>query len=288
MNSVRLPIYLIASGLIMYVLLIAPFAVYMRNKPIVEKLGYVPSVKLLKPLSVDQKELTAASLVFKVMMYFGGLMNQEEQSAILQQQPDFAGMSRLLHNAVHLDPYNKDAYYFAQGFLTWDAHQFKVANNLLDYGMKYRTWDWQLPYFAGFNYAFFLKDYATAAGYYRRAGDLSGIDLHKSLAGRYLQQSGHTDLAIVYLKDMLKTSKESSITRLYQVRLQAFQEVRKIEQARDHYQHKLGRLPTSIEQLQQLGYLQTKPIDPYGGHFYFEPTGAVATTSKFAFATKNK
>src|ERR1035437_4961022 len=51
--------------------------------------------------------------------------------------------------------------------------------------MKYRTWDWQLPFFAGFNSAFFLKDYAAAARYYQRAGELSGSDLSRLLAGRY-------------------------------------------------------------------------------------------------------
>lgn len=282
------PFLLFLSGLLVYSLLILPFTTYMRNKPIEEKLGYVPSIKLLKPLSADQKELVGASLVMKVLMYFGGAVSKAQEGRLITEPVDLQGMSRLLHGAVRLDPYNMDAYYFAQGFLTWDARQFKVANDLLDYGMQYRTWDWQLPFFAGFNHAFFLKDYARAAGYYQRAGELSGSSLHINLAGRYMQEAGQTDLAIVYLAAMEKGERNPAMKKSYQIRLQAFQEVRRIELARDRFKTERNVLPTSVEQLQQAGYLQPAPVDPYGGRFYLEPSGKVATTSKFAFAGVKK
>lgn len=283
----RSPVVLLLVGLLAYGLLITPFASYMRNKPIEEKLGYVPSVKVLKPLSCDQKELAGASLVFKVMMYFGELVSNAA-SGNPGAGADLQGMSRLLHNTVQLDPYNMDAYYFAQSFLTWDARQFNVANDLLDYGMRYRTWDWYLPFFAGFNHSFFLQDYAKAAQYYRKAGEVSGSDLHIQLAGRYLQQSGQTDLAIVYLAGMVKSAKNAAVRKSYQTRLKAFQELRRIEMARDGFLKETGRLPATVEQLVRGGYLSPAPVDPYGGHFYIDDSGKVATTSKFAFATNKK
>lgn len=284
----KLPFILIAGGLILYALLLMPFASYMSNKPIEEKLGYVPSIKLLKPLSADQKELAAASLVMKVLMYFGGIVGKAQDGRIISEPPDLQGMSRLLHGAVQLDPYNMDAYYFAQGFLTWDAKQYKVANSLLEYGMKYRTWDWYLPFFAGFNSAFFMKDYVKAAEYYTRAAELSGSSLHKSLAGRYLQESGQTELAIDYLSAMEKGEKNQAMKKNYQIRLVAFTEIRRIELARDHFVARHGSPPVSVSQLVQTGYLRPSPVDPYGGSFYFAANGNVATTSKFVFATKNK
>ena len=284
----RSPMLLLLIGIIAYGLVIGPFTSYMRNKPVEEKLGYVPSIKLLKALSADQKELTAAMLVFKVMMYFGDLVGKGPEGPVITEQPDLQGMSRLLHGAVQLDPYNLDAYYFAQGFLTWDAHQFKVANDLLEYGMKYRTWDWYLPFFAGFNSAFFLKDYKKAAEMYKRAGDLSGQDLHMGLAGRYMQESGQTELAIIYLTGMVKSAKNQAIRQSYLVRLQAFRQVLRIEAARDRFRADQGHFPVSVEQLVQSGYLTPAPVDPYGGRFYLEDAGKVTTTSKFAFATRNK
>ena len=271
--------------LVSYGVLIIPFTTYLHHKPFVEKLGYVPSVTALKIVAADQKELVAASLVLKVIMYFGGLTGNDNQAVI---QPDYQGMSRLLHGAVQLDPYNMDAYYFAQAFLTWDAKQYKLANNLLDYGMKYRTWDWYLPFFAGFNSAYFLKDYAAAARYYQRASKLSGSDLFTLLAGRYMQESGQTQLAIAYLTAMEKGERNDTLKQGYQIRLKAFHEVRRIELARDSFRKARGHLPNTVEQLVQNGFLAPPPVDPYGGHFYLDPDGNVATTSKFAFAGVKK
>lgn len=273
--------------LLVYGAILGPFTSYMKLKPIEEKLGYVPSVNLLRYISTDHKELVAASLVMKVTMYFGGLVEKQQASSIVQP-PDYAGMSRILHGAVKLDPYNTDAYYFAQAFLTWDVKQYRLANELLDYGMKYRTWDWYLPFFAGFNSAYFLKDYPAAARYYKRAGDLSGSDLSKLLAGRYMQESGQTDLAIAYLTAMERGERNQAIKKNYQIRLRAFREVRRIEVARDCYRETRGTMPASVGLLVSEGFLTPPPKDPYGGEFYFEPNGKVATTSKFAFAGVKK
>jgi len=128
-----------------------------------------------------------------------------------------------------LDPYNMDAYYFAQTILAWDVKQYQLANNLLDFGMKYRTWDWMLPFFAGFNSAYFLKDYKKAADYYKRAGELNGSVLSISLAGRYMQESGQTELAIAYLSAMEINERNLAIKKNYQTRLKAFKEVHRIE-----------------------------------------------------------
>jgi tetratricopeptide (TPR) repeat protein len=268
--------------MILYGLLIIPFTSYLHNKPFVEKLGYVPAVPALKVVATDCKELVAASLVLKVVTYFGGILDKEENRAPIR--PDYMSMSRLLHGAVKLDPYNMDAYYFAQAFLTWDVKQYKLANALLDYGMKYRTWDWYLPFFAGFNSAYFMKDYAAAARYYQRAGELSGSDLSKLLAGRYMQASGHTEMAIGYLTAMLKSEHNSALKKSYQLRLKAFQEAHRVEVARDRYHEKRGVMPTTIEQLVSEGFLSPPPKDPYGGQFYLEADGKVETTSKYAFA----
>lgn len=275
----------VSSGvvfLILYLALITPFTTYLKNKPFVEKLGYVPSVTALKAVAADFKELVAASLVLKVLMYFGGLVDEAPNQVAVP--PDYMSMSRLLHGAVKLDPYNMDAYYFAQSFLTWDVKQFKLANDLLDYGMKYRTWDWQLPFFAGFNSAYFLKDYAAAARYYKRAGELSGSDLSRLLAGRYMQESGQTELAIVYLFAMEKGERNPALKKSYQLRLAAFRVTRRIELARDRYRETRGAIPKTVEQLVTGGFLSPPPVDPYGGKFYLEVDGKVATTSKYAFA----
>jgi tetratricopeptide (TPR) repeat protein len=253
----------------------------MRNKPYAEKLGYVPRGEVLRYLSADQKELVAASLVMKVLFYFGSLVDKSFNK--LDIPPDYPAMSRSIHTVVKLDPYNMDAYYFAQATLVWDAKQVQIATELLEYGMRYRTWDFYLPFFAGFNYAYFLKDYAKAAVYYKRAGELSGSELSISLAGRYLYESGKSEMAIAYLSAMEKGARDPAIRKTFQIRIQAFKEGRRIELAREEYIRKTGHPPVSVEDLLHRGYLKDLPVDPYGGTFYLEADGSVRSTSKFAF-----
>jgi len=266
---------------------LVPFTGYMKQKPVEEKLGYLPSINVFRYLSADHKELVAASLVMKVIMYNGGI-SEKQNNKVVVQPPDYARMSGILHGAVKLDPYNMDAYYFAQSFLTWEVKQYKVANDLLDYGIKYRTWDWMMPFFAGFNSAYFLKDYKKAAMYYKQAAELTGSELHFSLAGRYMQESGQTDLAIAYLAMLEKEERNQSVKKNYQTRLAAFREARRVELARDNYLSSGGTLPVKIDMLVQSGLLSPPPSDPYGGKFYLEADGKVSTTSKFAFAGANK
>jgi len=287
MSAVHRPVIALLVALLAYGVVLGPFTAYMKQKPIEEKLGYLPSTNVLRYASADHKELVGALLIMKVIMYFGGIA-EKQQTNVIVQPPDYARMSGILHGAVKLDPYNMDAYYFAQSFLTWEVKQYKIANELLDYGMKYRTWDWMLPFFAGFNSSYFLKDYAAAAKYYQRAGELSGADLSKLLAGRYMQESGQTELAITYLSAMEKGERNLAVKKNYQIRLSAFKEARRIEVARDRFKEARGQLPTTVEQLLQGGFLAPAPVDPYGGQFYLEPDGKVATTSKFAFAGVKK
>jgi hypothetical protein len=287
MSAVHKPVIALIAALLAYGAVLGPFTTYMQQKPIEEKLGYLPSTNVLRYASADHKELVGAALVMKVIMYFGGIA-EKQQTKVIVQPPDYVRMSGILHGAVKLDPYNLDAYYFAQSFLTWDVKQYKIANALLDYGMKYRSWDWMLPFFAGFNSAYFIKDYKKAAEYYKRAGELSGSELHFSLAGRYMQESGQTELAIAYLSVMEKGERNLAVRKNYQTRLAAFREVRRIELARDRYLSSGGALPISVETLVRSGLLLPPPSDPYGGQFYLEESGKVATTSKFAFRTTKK
>ena len=269
--------------LVLYLSVIVPFTSYLRQKPYVEKLGYVPKVQVLKCLAADQKEFVAAAMVMKVLMYYGSLV--EKNANKIEVPVDYPAMSRIIHAAVKLDPYNMDAYYFAQATLVWDAKQVVLANNLLEYGMHYRTWDYMLPFFAGFNYAYFLKDYEKAAKYYKMAGDLSGSELYINLAGRYFYESGQSDMAIAYLSAMEKSARNDSIRKTFRTRLQAITEARRLEVARDRFVKENGRLPVSVEELLLRKYLDKMPVDPYGGRYYFEPDGKVRSTSKFAFGT---
>lgn len=276
----RKNVLILIAAVFAYVLLIQPFVSSMGAKPFAVKLGVIPRAEAIKIGAADHKQSVAAYLVFKVMVYFGTLVEKAENK--IEIPPDYPAMSRILHSSVKLDPYNMDAYYFAQAILVWDVKQIKLANDLLEYGMKYRTWDFYLPFFAGFNNAYFLKDYERAAQYYKRAGELTGDELHVNLAGRYMYEAGRTDLAIAYLGAMVKSAKNDAIRKSFNKRLEALKEVRRIQIAKQEYFNTTGRLPASVEELVKKAFISPLPRDPYGGSFYFDDKGEVRSTSNFA------
>ena len=258
--------------------LIGPFSTRMKNRPLIEKIGYLPDAIVLRIVSADQKPLAAAGLVFKTMMYYGGLPEGGQEKSF---STDFAGMGQTLSTVTRLDPYNMDAYYFGQATLVWDLQHFAEANALLDYGMRYRDWDFYLPLFAGFNSAYFMKDYEKAAYYYRRVGDLTGSDYFMKLTGRYLYDIGETEQAIAYLTTMVEGTRNDAVRQGLSMRLEAFKAVRKIEVARDRFREEIGWLPKDLNVLLEGGFLEALPSDPYGGTFFIDEKGKVLSTSKF-------
>lgn len=273
--------------LIVYLLILFPFSRYMGQKPYAEKLGLIPHSGVLKVFFADYEQLVASSILTRVFLYFGSLLESEESPGKLVLAADYPAMSRAIHTGLLLDPYNMDGYYFGQSILAWDAGQYQLANELLEYGMQYRTWDWQLPFFSGFNYAFFLNNREAAADMYMRAGNLSGSAMFKSLAGRYLQEAGKTQLAVDYLRVLEKDARDPGIKKSFQVRLRAFEAVLSIEKARDLFRAEQNVEPADIEELVNRGYLDNYPIDPYGGRFYLDEQRAVRSTSRFSFASQS-
>ena len=253
----------------------------MQNRPVAVKLGYVPSAEVLRVTVGDQKLLIAHAAVVKVLVYFGTVVEKVKNQIALP--PEYLNMYKTLQTAVKLDPYNSDSYYFSQAAFTWEVGRAKEVNLMLDYGMKYRTWDYTLPFYAGFNSAYFLKQYEPAARYMKRAAEISGHPLLTNLTARYFYESNNSELGIQFLVMMEKSAKDEKLRGLYQLRRTALQAAQQIQSALDKLREQTGRQPVRIEELVDNGLLKRLPDDPYGGRFYLDDTGAVRTTSKFAF-----
>jgi tetratricopeptide (TPR) repeat protein len=270
--------------LVSYSLVVVPLSHYQQERPFVEKVGYLPTASVLRLCSADQAIFLGTWLIGKAVSYYGGLYQQEDKRTNIT--PDYAGIYQALSTGLQLDPYNMDGYYFAQATLVWDMKRVSEANSLLERGLLYRDWDFYLPYFLGFNYAYFLKDYGQAAKYYKRVAELTDDDLSIRLTGRYLYESGQTDLAVSYLMVMIQGARNDAVKKTLQTRLEAFIAVRKIERAYRVYVALLPDAVPDIETLVSRGFLEFYPVDPYGGTFFVDDKGKVMTTSNFAHASK--
>jgi hypothetical protein len=264
-----------------YLALVVPFSSSLVNRPVLVKLGTLPEPEALRIISGDQRFLVAQSAVVKVLFYYGTLVEKFQRKVRIT--PEYYNMYRTLVTASKLDPWNADVYYFTQAAFTWELNKINEVNGLLDYGMRYRTWDYQLPFFAGFNSAYFLKDYKKAASYFEKAAQLRGDPLLANLSSRYFYESGQNRLALSFIDYMAKHTTDSKVVAVYEVRKKALLGVMTLEEAALGYQRRFGKKPERISDLVSSGVISSIPVDPYGGQFYLDGTGKVRSTSKFSF-----
>lgn len=251
---------------------------YLEHRPVAVKLGYSPGAGILKLISCDQRYILAEWNVLKVIFYYGSLIENLKNNILIQ--PEYYEMFKNIETSVELDPYNMDAYYFAQAAFTWDVGHAQDVNRLLDYGMRFRTWDYYLPYFAGFNSAYFLKKPKEAAAYFKKAAEITENSLFTTLAARYLYDSDQTEVAILFLNSMIEKSTDKSEKEIYIRRLKALQSIYEISEAVSKFEKINNRKPTGLQELITTNILLEIPADPYGGSFYLDENGRVRTTSQ--------
>jgi len=247
------------------------------SRPPEVRLGFFPPAPVIRVLSADQYQFISHVISLQCLFYFGTLVEQPSQ------KPEFSRIYQALFTSTRLDPYNMDAYYFAQAVLTWESGNIQRVNELLEYGFEHRTWDWYLPFFISFNYAYFVKDYEKAADYLKKAAELNPkVNWFASLAARYYYEGGSTSLALAYLQEMIATTRNEAIKKRLVVRAEAFEKILQIEQAIEAYKRRLQHDPKDLRDLVRAGILARIPVDPYGGNFYLDNQGRVRTTSKLA------
>jgi len=267
---------------LVFALIAQPFSAYLKNRPVEVKLGYLPHPQILKITSGEHKSTVAEMSVLRILFYFGTILQKLKDNVIVR--PEFYNMYKTLQTAVYLDPYNMDAYYFAQASFTWELGRIKEVNDLLERGVKYRNWDPWLPFYLGFNYAYFQKDYKQGARYMKKAAELSGNPLFTNLAARYFYEAQQTNFGLAFLDSMIKSANSEAIRQVYILRRDALLAVVQLQKAVSDYKNRFGTLPDTLQDLVQPGLLKQLPADPYGGEFFLDKDHKVRSTSKFAKA----
>jgi hypothetical protein len=240
-----------------------------------EELSTLPPTAI-KLLALDYQNLVADLIFSRTMSFYGGKINRQEKVDFQTWQLIY----ERLDLASALDPYFVDPYFFGQAQLTWGAGMAKEANALLERGYQYRTKDWVIPFFIGFNYFYFLHDNAQATIYLMAASKRPGSSpLVGLLAARLASNSGGTETAITFLRQ-LELQTEDGVTRTQiHNRRTALEGIWVLDQAVERYHQQFKKLPGDLEALVKQGILTQLPTDPYGGTFYLNEQGKVWTTS---------
>jgi hypothetical protein len=268
----------LALGLVLWFTTLIPLTALRQIRPPAERLGFIPSPEVTYFASLEYRQLFSELLFFNTIFYYGAVFDSKEHP------PDYKRIYQFLDTATRLNPYNSDCYHFGQAILTWDGGMIKEVNGLLMRGAKKRHWDFYLPFFLGFNHAFFLKDPVNGARFMAEAARLNPEATHfPTLASRLYYQGDQTDLAISYLKTVYKGTRTEAVRKGIRIRIEALERIAFLERSVDEYGRRHGRPPGELEELVRSGMLRSIPPDPYGGSFYLDQRdGRIKTTSNLA------
>ncbi|MDA8429259.1 MAG: hypothetical protein M0T70_08380 [Geobacteraceae bacterium] len=272
-----------ASGFIPLITCFCAVVLYLNMLPIAmverpryEQLFTLPT-NVLKIVSPQFKEVAADFAFLNALTYLGEARPQSDTHRYLPQQYDW--VLSTLKNAVALDPYFIDPYNLMNSALIWDRYKLVEVNDLIAKGADIRTWDSFLPFFAGFNYYYFLDNSDKSFFYLKEASKRQGGNtFYDYLASRVAFKANKTEVAISYLEDQISQAKmigrENTVEPLKK-RLEVLKGIRQIEVALESYRKLFGKLPASVAELKTMGLLPTIPHEPSGGKYYIDSEGRV-------------
>lgn len=233
----------------------------------------LPSADALRLISLGYPQLTADYYWLRAISHFGdGRMHKAH----------YPNLEPLLRRVVALDPYFASAYIFAGTVLTLKGMDSNAAMELLEQGEHRRPDVWRIPWLAGFNAYYVLNDYAHAAQALGRAARYPGVPpFVGALATRLSAEAGEPEVGLQLVDAMLATVHEPSLVEQYQARRRLLElelHLKWLNIASQRYHARLGRWPTTLEELTQVG-LRTLPTEPLGGSYRVNPeTGAITST----------
>lgn len=272
----QLPLILVLLiSIIGYTVSFSQIDQYRRNNRLESRIAYIPPVEMLKIISLDYKGMVSKLLLFRGMVYYG---ERQEQSV----RQDLPWIYNSLEASTTLDPYNIDSYYFAQAALPWDGMAAET-NIILERGMKYRDWDFYIPFFIGFNHFQFLGDDAKAAEYFDRAAKINPALIELSLKFHY--RANQIPVAIAILEELHKNIGNEDIRKNIEIRIEAYTGAYTLHKGVQAYKKRYNNHPpNNLNQLVAKGLIAEIPKDPYGGEFYYDAKeDRIKTTSNFLF-----
>ncbi len=244
---------------------------------------FVLPAPILKVVALDYKGVVSDFLFIKGIVFIGGSTKQTGKGPVEIQLNDTQWRSfySVMDVTTDLDPYFQDPYYLTNAFLTWDAGMVQETNTLLNKGIRYRDWDWTLPFFAGFNSFYFLQQNERASEYLMEASRRPGASpILVSLASKLAFKANKTANSILFLEEMINKTEDEATKKIFETRIDAYRSILALEKATDLYRQRFKKSPMNLDELVNKKILVAIPKDPYGGKFYIDSQGAIKTTSE--------
>jgi hypothetical protein len=183
-----------------------------------------------------------------------------------------------------LDPQYTYAFQVGGLVLTELAHRPDLSNTLLQKGMANNPTVWQLPFYLGYNYYFFLDEPRLAAEAMTRAAQLPGHPFFVPyLATRMYAEAGDPSVGIEFLAALWRQTEDPQVKESLEARtklLMIERDLDLLEQAVKRYRQRKGHMPAALSDLAAGGLVLALPQEPFGGTYLFDArTGTVRSST---------
>jgi hypothetical protein len=243
-----------------------------------EGAGVLPA-PFLKVLSLEFDGLAADLLFIEGLAFYGETLERTTKPRL--QEWEWQWLFNTFKTATEIDPWFYDPYYLVNANFPWEGRLIRETDALLERGAAARTWDWTLPFYAGFNEFYFLHNNERGSELLMEAARRPGSSpFIPGLAARLAYQGNRTENAIRFLVEFLQTVENPVERKQYETRLEALKGIYLLEQGVKGFENKFQRLPLALQELVDAGLVSALPEDPYGGRFFIAADGSVGTTSE--------
>jgi hypothetical protein len=242
---------------------------------------YVRSGPLVRRLALSYDALLADVYWVRTIQHYGGT----KRSTDPHKQYDL--LYPLLDLTTTLDPRFSVAYRFGAIFL---AEAFPngpgrpdLAIALLEKGIKADPGKWQYLQDAGFVEYWWRRDFKAAAGWFRRASEVTGAPWWlKSLAAVTLVQGGDRAESRYLWQQILQHADHTWVRENAQLKLAqltALDEIDQLQAAIASFVRARGRVPAAWDEMIRAGWLRDVPVDPANVPYVLQPGGTVTVST---------
>ncbi len=236
----------------------------LRMGATLEEMLYIPSVKVLRGMSLGYTGLMADIYWTRTVQYFGG--KHKERSSRYDLLPP------LLHITTELDPHLIVAYKYGSVFLAQPPREGAglpdLAVEFVEKGIRANPNDWQLYYHLGFIHFIERQDPKAASRAFERGSKAPGAHpWMKVMAAAMAQYGGERGVARRLWEYIYESSDDKFIRANAVKRLRALDvddAILALEQAVQVCRQRTGRWPANWKEMAQAGYLRGVPVDPLG------------------------
>lgn len=241
------------------------------------ELLYLPNQHLLNHLTGGMDTIIADMIWLQCVQYTA----KEAKGA-----RNFTWLQHMLNTVVRLDPNFVDAYRYGAIFLSALKADSDAGLDLLKRGMVANPRAWELPYEAAMNYLLNRKDAPDArrqAAFYLSLSAATGnapqlvTDVAAKLGAEQELSKIERDMWLSLRQSSDELLRDMAERKLKEMELREV--VKMLNAGIKIFSEKVGRPPSTLEEMMQAGLLKAMPPDPMGGKYLIDINGRAQSST---------